>query len=91
MGEPFRKTCVSDALQDYGGEAELQDIHWWIEASDWLGEQDKRDWEDGRPMYQNSVRACISMMVKRRELARVSRGRYRIRNGGIGTGGDQDS
>ena len=36
------------------------------------------------------VRACISMMVKKGELAKVNRGRYRIRNGGVGVGGDQD-
>ena len=86
----FWKACVLESVGSHGGVAELQEIYLWIEASDWLGEQDKRDWEDGRPMYQNSVRACISMMVKNGDLARVSRGRYRIRNGGVGVGGDQD-
>ena len=49
-GKPFWKTCVLEALQYHSGEVELQDIYSWMEASDYLGEWDKRDWTDGRPM-----------------------------------------
>ena len=72
----FWKTCVSEALQEYGGVADLQEIYSWVESSDWLGEQDKIDWH-GRPMYQHSLRACISKMRESGELEWVSRGRYR--------------
>ena len=75
---PFWKTCVSDAVRSCGGEAELQEIYLWFEESDYLGERDKRDWTDGRPMYQNHVRDCISRMVSRGELVRVSRAIYRL-------------
>ena len=77
-GAPFWRTCVEEALQSHVGEAELQDIYLWIEASDYLGETDKVDWIDGRPMYQHSVRACIGTMVKRGELVRVKRACYRL-------------
>lgn len=73
----FWRVCVSDALQEYGGVAELQEIYSWVESSGWLGERDETDWR-GRPMYQHSVRACIAKMRKKGELERVSRGRYRL-------------
>ena len=76
--ESFWRACVSEALQSLGGEAELQDIYLWIEDADYLGEQDKESWTDGRPMYQHSVRAFIGTMLKSGELVRVSRGRYRL-------------
>lgn len=78
FGEPFWRTCVLEAVQSHGGEAELQNIYLWIEASDYLGEREKRDWTDGRPMYQNHVRSCISAMVNKGELVRVRRARYRL-------------
>ena len=77
-GESFWKTCVLEAIQSYGGEAELQDIYLWIEAADYLGEREKENWTDGRPMYQNHVRSCISAMTNKGELVKVKRARYRL-------------
>lgn len=35
------------------------------------------DWGD-RPVYQHTVRACISNLCEQGELTRVARGRYRL-------------
>ena len=79
-GGPFWKTCVTEALQSYGGTAVLQDIYSWVEASDYLGEDDKVDWEGrgGRPTYKHRIRACIAVMRKSGELERVRPAVYRL-------------
>ena len=76
---PFWKTCVLEALRHFDGEADLMDIYKWLESMDWLGERDLEESPyQGRSNYQHSIRSVVAQMVKRGELAWVSRGRYRL-------------
>ncbi len=82
MKVSFWKTCIVEGLRSLGGEADMVDIYKWVESMDWLG---KKDMEDsgygGRPGYQHALRSYASMMVKKGELVRVSRGRFRLPSG----------
>ena len=80
---PFWKTCLVEALEKLGGEADWEDIYPTVESLDYLGEKDIEESKyGGRPNYQHSLRACASEMVDKGELIRVRPGRFRLPQSG---------
>ena len=62
-----------------GGEADMVDVYKWLETTGWLGRNDlAASAYQERPNYQHSLRSYASSMVKKGELERVSRGRFRL-------------
>ena len=72
----FWRTCILEALEHHGGEAELQQIYLWIESSDYIVDQTL--WQDGGPNYQHTVRSFLNTMRDTGEIVRTERGLYRI-------------
>ena len=75
----FWVTCIVDALENLGGEADMVDIYLAVESLNYLG---KKDMETSnyqqRPNYTHSLRSCAARMVKKEELIRIRGGRFRL-------------